>query len=115
MTEHGGLPGTSREGSLEAALARPQQLFTYTKPRPSLARLAAAYAFALARGHCFPDGNKRIALSVLDVFLQLNRHELTAGEVEVVFVIRELAAGAMSEGALAEWIKVNSRRLSPAK
>jgi death on curing protein len=110
MAEHGGLSGPAREGSLEAALARPQQLFAYADPRPSLARLAASYAYGLARGHCFPDGNKRISLSILDVFLQLNGRELTAGEVEVVFVIRELASGVLSEDELAEWIDVNSRK-----
>lgn len=111
MAEHGGLPGPGREGALSAALARPQHLLAYRKPRPKLPELAAAYAFALARGHCFPDGNKRLALAVLDVFLQLNGHELIAGEPEAVLVIRGLAAGEVSEAELAGWIAGNSRKL----
>lgn len=110
MAEHGGLPGPEREGALSAALARPRHLLTYRKPRPKLPELAAAYAFALARGHCFPDGNKRLALAVLDVFLQLNGHELIASEPEAVLVIRGLAAGEVSEAELAGWIAGNSRK-----
>lgn len=110
MAEHGGLPGAERDGALSAALARPQQLLAYGKPRPKLPRLAAAYGFALARGHCFPDGNKRLALAVLDVFLQLNGHELVAAEPDAVVVIRGLAAGELSEADLARWIEENSRK-----
>jgi len=45
-------------------------------------RLAAAYGFALARGHGFPDGNERVALAVIDVFLRMNGLELTAKEAD---------------------------------
>lgn len=111
MAEHGGLAGSEREGARSAALARPQHLFTCGKPRPKLPQLAAAYAFALARGHCFPDGNKRLALAVLDVFLQLNGHELFASEPDAVFIMRGLAAGDVGEEELAEWVATNSRAL----
>lgn len=108
MAEHGGLQGPSREGTLEAALARPRNLFDYADPPPTLERLAAAYGFALARGHCFPDGNKRLALAIMDVFLQLNGHELTATEADAVLTVRALAAGEIDEEALAAWITENS-------
>ena len=72
ISEHGGLAGPVRIAELEAALGRPQHQHSYSKPTPSLERLAAAYGYSLARNHCFADGNKRIALAVIDVFLQLN-------------------------------------------
>jgi len=93
---------------LEAALARPQNLLGYGNHQPSLSTLASSYEFGLARGHCFPDGNKRVALSTLDVFLQLNGYELTAGDT-----FRALAAGQLSEEQLAEWISANSQPLPP--
>ena len=108
LGEHGGLPGPAREGSLQAALARPRQFYAHARTNPPLARLAAAYAWGIARGHCFPDGNKRLALATLDVFLQLNGSELRAGEPEAVDVMRALAAGELSEETLAEWIAANS-------
>ena len=109
LQEHGGLIGPPRPDSLEAALARPQQLHHYTQPKPSVARLAAAYGFALAKGHCFADGNKRVALSIIDVFLQMNGSELTASEPDAVVTIQALAAGELTEEELAAWIEANSR------
>ena len=112
LTEHGGLQGHSRTGALEAALARPQNLLGYAQPEPTLAKLAAAYGFALACGHCFPDGNKRLALAVIDNFLQLNGYELTAADSpETVVMIAAVAGGEMSEEQLAEWIQTNCQPL----
>ncbi len=112
MDEHGGLFGPSHEGALEAALARPQNKSCYSQILPTLAELAAAYGYGIARGHCFPDGNKRLSLAVIDVFLQLNEHELTAAEALAVVTIRAVAAGEMTEDELAEWIQENSAPLS---
>jgi death-on-curing protein len=108
IAEHGGLSGPPRLGDLEAALGRPGNLHAYSEVPPSLARLAAAYGYALAKGHCFPDGNKRVALAILDVFLRMNGSELTASEPEAVETIQALAAGDLSEEQLADWIGTNS-------
>ena len=113
IAEHGGLQGPPRQGDLEAALGRPVNLHAYCESPPTLPWLAAAYGFALARGHCFPDGNKRVALAIVDVFLQLNGMELTADELDAVSTIQSLAAGELSEDQLAEWIDANSARLGP--
>lgn len=109
IAEYGGLAGPPRVNDLEAALARPRHLLAYADAPPTLARLAAAYGFALARGHCFPDGNKRTALAIIDVFLRLNDRELTATEENAASTIQELAAGELTEAALADWIDSNSK------
>ena len=109
IAEHGGLKGPPRAGDLEAALGRPVNLHAYSESPPSMPRLAAAYGFALARGHCFPDGNKRIALAVIDVFLRMNGLELAAAETDAVDTVLRLAAGELAEDDLARWIEVNSR------
>ena len=107
IAEHGGLTGPPRQGDLEAALGRPVNLHAYSDSPPTLSRLAAAYGFALACGHCFPDGNKRVALAVIDVFLRMNGMELTADELDAVSTIQSLAAGELTEDQLAEWISAN--------
>jgi death-on-curing protein len=107
--EHGGLVGPARIAELEAALARPRHQYSYSDPSPSLERLAAAYGYALARNHCFADGNKRIALAAIDVFLQMNGRELTAEEVDAAEIIRSVAAGNVTEEQLATWISERVR------
>lgn len=104
ISTHGGLPGVRDEGLLEAALARPRQLWSYSASvdTPSL---AAACAYGIARNHPYNDGNKRIAFMVAAVFAELNGHRLDAPESEVVDVMLKLAAGAIEEDALAEWLR----------
>ncbi|WP_242021869.1 type II toxin-antitoxin system death-on-curing family toxin [Microcoleus sp. FACHB-831] len=73
-------------GLLSASLARPRHLFSYSE-NATLFDLAGAYGYALAKNHSFVDGNKRIALAVIDVFLRLNGYKLVAPEPEAVVMI----------------------------
>ncbi len=102
IREYGGSGGVRDEGLLESALARPQNQAAYGDP--SLAELAAAYAFGIARNHAFVDVNKRTALMAAYTFLRMNGLRLSAPEVEAVSVIRDLAAGEIGEEELAAWI-----------
>lgn len=112
LAEHGGLDGPVDEDMLGATLARPQHLETYSDPPASLFQYAAAYGFGFAKNHCFTDGNKRISLVAIDVFLQLNDYELAAEEAEAVIIIEGLAAGDMTEDELAHWIETNATALN---
>jgi death-on-curing protein len=107
VAEHGGSPILRDRGLLESALARPKNLFAYEKPRPTLAHLAAAYAFGIVKDHPFVDGNKRVALTAAAVFLEVNGATLDVSEAEAVIVFRNLAAGGMSEEELVEWFQKN--------
>lgn len=104
IAEHGGLPGIRDQGLLDSALARPRQQAAYAK-KNSVFQLAAAYSYGLARNHPFVDGNKRIALTVAAVFLEINGHSLNAPEAEAVLMYQQLADGTLAEEALAEWIR----------
>lgn len=101
---HGGLAGLRDENALESALGRARHRWLYGK-KTDLATLAAAYGYGLARNHPYRDGNKRIAFVAMAIFLGLNGHELTASDAEVVTVMLNLAAGDMTEAALAKWIR----------
>jgi death on curing protein len=103
---HGGLPGIRDENALESALARPRHRWVYGRG-VDLACLAATYGFGLARNHPYRDGNKRLALLAMFVFLGLNGYDLEAAEPDVVAVMLKLAAGELSEAALAKWLRVH--------
>jgi death-on-curing protein len=103
LAEHGGATGIRHQGLLESALARPRNLFAYGEA--SLAKLAAAYAFGIARNHPFVDGNKRTALVAAEGFLGLNGFDLAATDVEAVSVFLSLAAGETTEEQLAAWFE----------
>ncbi len=104
----GGREGIRDVGLLDSALARPRNLWSYRRKRPSLARLAAAYAFAVAKNHPFVDGNKRTALVVSFAFLEVNGMEMKAREEEAYRVFMDVASSRMSEAKLCAWLGRNS-------
>lgn len=102
LAEHGGSDGIRDESLLDSALAKPRNVFAY-EDSATLARLAASYAFGIARNHAFVDGNKRTALVVAEGFLRLNGLKAVAPAEEKYFVYLRLAEGSLSEEELAAW------------
>jgi death-on-curing protein len=109
LREHGGLAGTRDESMLESALARPRQKWHYAD-RPDVPALAAAYAFGLVKNHPYRDGNKRIGFLAMVTFLEVNGYDFSASDAEVVAEILALADGAISDEALADWVRQHSSR-----
>ena len=103
IAENGGVARRANENLLAATLARARHLGD-RGGQPSLFEHAAAYGFGFAKNQCFTDGNKRIALAAIDVFLRLNGHTLSAPEPEAVYMIRQIARSKAQESELAEWV-----------
>lgn len=106
LAEHGGAPGVRDEGLFESAVARPQNLAHYGEP--DAFELAAAYAVGLAKNHPFVDGNKRTAYVAMELFLWLNGLELVAHEADCVMTMLGVAASAIEEPKLADWLRENT-------
>jgi death-on-curing protein len=109
LLEHGGLRGVRDEGSLESALARPQQILNYREDA-TLAELAAAYAVGIARNHPFNDGNKRAAFLAMGVFLDIHGYLLMAEHVEAYPMMMGVAAGDTQEEELAVWVDAHLQK-----
>ena len=109
LAEHGGASGLRDEGLLDAALASPKNHFAYE--RADMLRLAAAYAHALTQNHPFADGNKRVALTVAGVFLELNGFRLDASEQAAAQATRALSSREIDELQFATWLRTCSSKL----
>ncbi len=59
----------------------------------------------------FVDGNKRVAAIATETFLVLNDVALTADDTAFVLTFLSLAAGELSEEALAAWLREHSEKL----
>jgi death on curing protein len=105
LAEHGGSDGVRDEGLLASALARPKQLFAYGGVEATLPRLAAAYAYGIARNHPFVDGNKRTAFVISLLFLRRNGFTLEVFPEEKYEMFLALAAGGLDEHGLTAWIE----------
>jgi death-on-curing protein len=102
LAEHGGSDGIRDETLLDSALAKPRNVFAYAD-QPDIFRLAASYAFGIARNHAFVDGNKRTALVVSLTFLDRNGWDTEASKEDVYFTFLHLADGSLSEEELTAW------------
>jgi death-on-curing protein len=109
LAEFGGLAGVRDPGLLSSALNRPRFVWAFTTPKPDIAKLAASYAYGVAKNHPFFDGNKRTALIACHTFLLLNGLTLVAPQPERVRVILELASGELDEDGLAEWLRSHTQ------
>ena len=78
LSQFGGSDGVRDAALLDSALARPKNPLACAELPPTLAELAAAYAFGVRRHHPFVDGNQRTAVAVAFLFSEFNGAELTA-------------------------------------
>jgi death-on-curing protein len=102
----GGAQGLRDEGLLDSAPARPQNTYAYV-PESTIAELAAAYGFGLAKNHPFVDGNKRLAFLSIGLFLMINGYRLTADQVDATQTMLAVAGGDLDEHGLAQWISAH--------
>jgi len=109
ITRYGGLAGIRDTGAVESAADRPRNVETY-RAGADAADLSAAYAFGIARGHVFVDGNKRTAWVVSNLFLLANGFRMRFDEREAEEAVVRLAEGRMSEGRFADWIRERIER-----
>jgi death-on-curing protein len=70
--------------------------------------LAAAYAEAIAQGHCFDDADKRTAYRAMIVCLKLNGVLLTHDTEDTGQQIIRLAQGQTDAGAMADWLRARA-------
>lgn len=105
----GGVDGIRDEGLLESALAVPFQYFGGEELYPSIPRKAARLCYGLIKNHVFFDGNKRIGIYVMLVFLEMNGMELECSDEELIALGLGIAAGEFGDEDIALWIVEHNR------
>ena len=87
IERYGGATGLRDAGALESALHRAQTGYYDT-----LVHEAAALLESLVQNHPFVDGDKRVAFAVVDVFLRINGHTITADSKSIYDHVTKLFA-----------------------
>ena len=100
----GGMDGVRDNGLLESALEVPFQTFGGEDIYASLVQKAARLGFSLVANHPFVDGNKRIGVHAMLVFLALNGVEINCTQAELIDVGLSLADGSMEFEELCKWL-----------
>lgn len=104
ISEFGGLDGIRDLGMLESAINAPFQTFSRQDVYPSIQQKAARLCYGLVKNHPFVDGNKRIGVHVMLVFLALNKIELDYTQEELYSIILDVASSKSNFEDLTTWI-----------
>jgi death-on-curing protein len=97
----------SAESALAAPFAGVADRMFYEHP----VQRAAILASRIMRNHPLPDGNKRAALYLMDLYLQQNGYRLTAAPEEIDKMFRAVAARRHSEEYFIAWVCSRTERL----
>jgi death-on-curing protein len=112
IRRYGGTHGVRDLGLLASALAMPKVSFQGAYLHPSLAEMAAAYLFHIARNHPLLDGNKRTALATALAFLWLNARWLEGGNDELTDLVVGVASGSIGKAETAVFFTGRIRPVS---
>ena len=105
--ETGGDPGVRDLDLLDSALESAFLTFDGVALYPTVQEKGARLGFSLIANHAFVDGNKRIGMFVLLIFLEINGVYIRPTNEEVARVGLAVAAGEMKYRELLEWIREN--------
>jgi death on curing protein len=109
IERYGGASGVRDAGALESALHRPQTGYYDT-----LVHEAAALLESLVQNHPFVDGNKRVAFAVVDVFLRINGHSITADSKAIYdYIIKLFDDRTFDMDHLVPWLREIVRPHTP--
>lgn len=98
--------GTRFPGKLESCLAAPRHWFNGAFLYPTLVDQAAILFYVLNKDHPFANGNKRIALTSLMVFLALNHRWISVDIMKFYeFSVSVAASDAREKDRVTEYIK----------
>lgn len=104
IKETGGPDGIRDKNLLSSALETPFQTFAGEELFPSIQAKAARLCYGLVKNHAMLDGNKRIGVHAMLVFLALNGYELVYTQAELIDIILSLADGKVEYEELLQWI-----------
>lgn len=105
--ETGGDPGVRDTALLNSALESAYATFGGNELYPTREEKGARLAFSLISNHAFVDGNKRIGMFILLIFLEVNGVFLRPTNEELARVGLAVAAGEMKYEELLAWILEN--------
>ena len=100
----GGSPYLRDASLLESALNAPFQTFGGKSLYPTLLHKAARLGHSIVSDHPFVDGNKRIGVHAMLVFLAINGVETDCTQQELIETGLSLANGTLSFEELLKWL-----------
>jgi death-on-curing protein len=108
ISQSGGFDGIRDANLLDLSVNSPYHTFSGQNLYPTIQAMAAHLAFSLIKNHPFIDGNKRIGILAMMVFMKINGLPLVCTDNELETLGWGLADGSIDEPELIEWIVSHS-------
>lgn len=90
---------------LESAVNNPFQTFGGEDLYPTIFNKAAQLAYGLVKNHGFVDGNKRVAIHAMLVYLEVNDYKIDFSQDELIEIGMDLAESKLSAESLSEMLE----------
>lgn len=104
IKQSGGIDGLRDDGLLDMALNSPFQTFESNELYPSIQRKAARLCFSIISNHPFIDGNKRIGILAMLVFLDVNQVSINCIDEEIIDLGLGVASGKYDAEYIMDWL-----------
>lgn len=101
----GGLDSVRDVGLIESSLSSAFSTYFGVEKYPSIEEKAARLCYSLVNNHAFLDGNKRIGVFVMIIFLELNGIVLNQTDDEIVKLGLGVASSELDYDAILEYIR----------
>ncbi|HEM5060033.1 TPA: type II toxin-antitoxin system death-on-curing family toxin [Streptococcus suis] len=101
----GGLDCVRDVGLIESSLSSAFSTYFGVEKYPSIEEKAARLCYSLVNNHAFLDGNKRIGVFVMIIFLELNGIVLNQTDDEIVKLGLGVASSELDYDAILEYIR----------
>ena len=96
---------------LESAVNNPFQTFSGEDLYKTIFDKAAQLAYGLVKNHGFVDGNKRVAVHAMAVYLYINGYDTNFTQAEIVKIGMELAESKLTAEKLSKMLEERSFKI----
>jgi death-on-curing protein len=105
----GGVEGIRDMNLLDSAVMSPFQTFGGTDLYPDLHTKVAQMGYQLINNHPFLDGNKRIGIHIMFLFLLINGNVIAATDKEKIDLGLGIAQGHLKPGDICHWLDAHTK------
>ena len=85
-------------------MENPFQTFGGEELYPGIQAKAARLCYGLVKNHAMLDGNKRIGVHAMLVFMEINGYDLNYSQKELIDLILSVAAGEKDYADILRWL-----------
>ena len=104
LEQTGGINGVRDSNLLESAIETPFQIFAGEELYPTIQAKGTRLGYGLIKNHCMLDGNKRIGIHAMLVFLALNGIALRYTQKELYEMVLAVADGRLEYEDMLRWV-----------